>query len=95
MDLLTVRFAQLQHDVGLGLSLLLHVASLGRDLVDVDDESGHGFSVGLGWIDLLIGFMNDDADRPRREHKKIFRFFAACGFRAVKISWDTDCFDPY
>ena len=47
--ILTVRFAQLQDDVGLGLGLLLHVASLGRDLVNVDDESGHGFGF-LVWF---------------------------------------------
>ena len=52
MGLLTVRFAQLQHDVGLGLGLLLHVASLGRDLVNVDDESGPGFGF-LIWFGLI------------------------------------------
>ena len=42
MGLLTVRFAQLQHDVGLGLGTLLLVAGIGGDLINVDDESGHG-----------------------------------------------------
>lgn len=37
-----MRFAQLQHDVGLGLGTLLLVAGIGGDLINVDDESGHG-----------------------------------------------------
>jgi hypothetical protein len=45
VNLLTVRFAQLQDDIGLGLSLSLRVAGMGRDLVDVDDESRHGTSI--------------------------------------------------
>lgn len=45
MGLLTVRLAQLQLDVGLGLGTLLLVAGIGGDLVNVDDKSGHGLLI--------------------------------------------------
>ena len=48
MGLLTVRLAQLQLDVGLGLGTLLLVSGIGGDLVNVNDKSGHGF------VDLLV-----------------------------------------
>ena len=53
VNLLTVRFAQLQDDIGLGLSLSLRVAGMGRDLVDVDDESRHGTSI-FWWQQLIV-----------------------------------------